>query len=306
MDHYLKLLQVPSEDQVKCATRNFHDYASTWWFHTSSKSFDMSWPKTKKVMQQEFVPYTYTEHLQCLLESTIQGSRSLDEYFMEMKKALRLAGMDVSIWMKFHFMMGLNNDIAKTIFIDNYESLKELYIGALKAEKNSRPSLLDPEHTLQRPSCKATSMRMVSDVVPSSAFIHRDGEEMVEHGIFTLTMMVLGDELSDLCHHIEIESAFSTSPIYDVLPQLPCEESQNPHHLSEMSEPTICPIYDDTPILDNSVLPLEKTMAMVEFYAPTWFHNDEDNHDLVFATSPTPHEWNEKGNIGEGFLVRIL
>ena len=29
MDDYLKLHQVPSEDQVKCATRNFHDYAST-------------------------------------------------------------------------------------------------------------------------------------------------------------------------------------------------------------------------------------------------------------------------------------
>ncbi|KAE8813027.1 gag-pol polyprotein [Hordeum vulgare] len=25
MDTYLKLLQVPSEDQVKCAARNFHD-----------------------------------------------------------------------------------------------------------------------------------------------------------------------------------------------------------------------------------------------------------------------------------------
>ena len=30
MDNYLKLHQVLPEDQVKCATRNFHDYASTW------------------------------------------------------------------------------------------------------------------------------------------------------------------------------------------------------------------------------------------------------------------------------------
>jgi hypothetical protein len=89
MDDYLKLHQVPSEDQVKCATSNFHDYASTWWFHTPSKTINMSWPKTKKAMRREFVPSTYTEHLQRQLENTIQGSKSLDEYFKEMKKALR-------------------------------------------------------------------------------------------------------------------------------------------------------------------------------------------------------------------------
>ena len=43
------------------------------------------------------------------------------------------------------------------------------------------------------------------------------------------------------------------------------------------------------------------TMTMVEYDAPpTWFDQDEDDHHLVFATSPTPHEWNENGNIGEG------
>src|SRR3990170_3665822 len=34
---------------------------------------------------------------------------------------------------------------------------------------------------------------------------------------------------------------------------------------------------------------------------PTWFHHDDDvDHDLVFDTSPTTHEWNDKGNIGDG------
>ena len=56
MDDYLKLHQVPYEDQVKCATRNFHDNASTWWLHTPSASFNVNWPKTKKAMRREFVP----------------------------------------------------------------------------------------------------------------------------------------------------------------------------------------------------------------------------------------------------------
>src|SRR4051812_37589543 len=61
------------------------------------------------------------------------------------------------------------------------------------------------------------------------------------------------------------------------------------------------PIYDDAPILDDSVLSLDKTMAMVEYDAPpTWFHHDEHDHSLVFTTSPTPLKWNDKGNIGEG------
>ena len=56
-----------------------------------------------------------------------------------------------------------------------------------------------------------------SDDVPSSAFIHGDNDEMVEHGIFPSTT-VMYDDLSDLCHHIESKSVFTTSPIYDKLP----------------------------------------------------------------------------------------
>ena len=43
-------------------------------------------------------------------------------------------------------------------------------------------------------------------------------------------------------------------------------------------------------------------MAMVEYDAPpTWFHqDDEDDHNLVFDTSPTTHERLSKGNIGDG------
>ena len=103
---------------------------------------------------------------------------------------------------------------------------------------------------------------------------------------------------------LRAESDFTTSPIYDDLPQFLCAESHNPHHLSEMSDSTICefectyfegvsepahreseivdrscedtfntndltstsivsshlvlgPLYDDAPILDDIVLPLD-------------------------------------------------
>jgi len=44
-------------------------------------------------------------------------------------------------------------------------------------------------------------------------------------------------------------------------------------------------------------------MAMEENDAPSaWFHQDDDvDHELVFSTSPTPHDWSLKGDdIGDG------
>src|SRR5215216_2167079 len=109
--------------------------------------------------------------------------------------------------MKFYFMMGLNNDIFKTIFLENYKSLNDNYYGALKAEqelkkaKSTRPRAHFATTTLQDgesddvPSSafihdesdvvpSSAFIHDESDVVPSSAFIHGDDYETVEHGIF--------------------------------------------------------------------------------------------------------------------------
>jgi hypothetical protein len=45
--------------------------------------------RAPRVLPYIIVPPTYTEQLQRQLENTIQGSKSLDKYFHEMKKALR-------------------------------------------------------------------------------------------------------------------------------------------------------------------------------------------------------------------------
>ena len=142
--------------------------------------------------------------------------------------------------MKFYFMMGLNNDISKFIFLENYKSLDDSYFGALKAEqelkkaKSTRPRAHFATTTLQDyesddvPSSafihgesdvvpSSAFIHDESDDVPSSAFIHGNDEEMVEHGILPSTTATY-DDLSDFCHHIESESDFTTSPIYDELP----------------------------------------------------------------------------------------
>ncbi|KAE8797905.1 gag-pol polyprotein [Hordeum vulgare] len=235
--------------------------------------------------------------------------------------------------------------------IDYAESTMTLFEDSATMTTSSDPLM---EHALEA-SDKVASKDDASifggesDDVPSFAFIHGDSDDMVEHGIFPSTITAFGYELRDFCHHIESESDFTTSPICDDLPEFPCEEIHNPHHLSEMSDSTICayecnylegvsesqphrvsevvdraceamlisnnlmptsivsspfvlgPLYDDAPILDDFVLPLDKMMAMVDDDAPpTWFHHDDDEHELVFVTSPTPHDCNEKCEIGEG------
>ena len=52
--------------------------------------------------------------------------------------------MDDPILMKFHFTMGLHNDISKTIFLENYKSLDDNYIGALKAEQELMKAKASP------------------------------------------------------------------------------------------------------------------------------------------------------------------
>ena len=153
------------------------------------------------------MPPTYTEKLRRQLENTTQGSKSIDKYFKEMMIALRRAGVDDPISMKFHFMMGLNNDISKTIFLENYKSLDDNYSGALKAEqelkkaKSTRPqahfmttTLQDGEHEASTTEISkpdelqddASILEGEIDDVPSSAFIHGD-YETVEHEIFPST-----------------------------------------------------------------------------------------------------------------------
>ncbi|KAE8766682.1 Tyrosyl-tRNA synthetase [Hordeum vulgare] len=131
--------------------------------------------------------------------------------------------------MKFHFVMGLNNDIAKSIFTNTYKSLDDIYFGALKAEQELKgkatrhrahfgtTKLHDYEHeddgvaTKTMESLKEHALEASNNVasmvdasilggeiddVPSSAFIHGDGHDMVEHRIFPSITTMFAYELN--------------------------------------------------------------------------------------------------------------
>src|SRR4051794_34766515 len=95
MDNYLLHNQVHSKDKVKLATRHFYDYAYTWWVHKPSTSRSRKdWTRLKRAMRREFLPSTLSEELCHHLMNTTQGSKTLEEYLLEMKQALRRSGED--------------------------------------------------------------------------------------------------------------------------------------------------------------------------------------------------------------------
>lgn len=59
------------------------------------------------------MPSTFLKNLLCQLDNTTQGSNSIDEYFLELKHALRRASEDNPIWTKYFFTARLNNYTAK-------------------------------------------------------------------------------------------------------------------------------------------------------------------------------------------------
>ncbi|KAE8808794.1 40S ribosomal protein S5-1 [Hordeum vulgare] len=268
MDTYLKLCQVPSKDQVKCATRNFHDYTLTWWLHTPLNNFYMSWSKMKKTMRREFVPSTYMECLQRQLENTIQGSKSLDEYFMETKKALQRAGLDDPIWMKFHFMMGLTTTSPRlsspTTVINPY--LTEVLQHPQSIEmREGMLHIREVEGPKKTGSVETRLEGMGQQVFKCQGKV--ESGLNINHMMITEFTSKHRIDANDIGKHL--------SRLYDRIDQLQGQiyDLQNQN----------CYIYDDASILDNFVPPLDKTMAMVEDDAPPiWYHHDEDDPSWSF------------------------
>ena len=101
MDNYFLHEQVHSKDKVKRTRRHFYDYVHTWWVHRPSMGSPKSWSRLKRAMRREFLPSTFSEDLGRQLWKITQGSKPLDEYLLEIKQALRRAGEDDPMWMKY-------------------------------------------------------------------------------------------------------------------------------------------------------------------------------------------------------------
>jgi hypothetical protein len=118
----------------------FTDYAIVWWdqsminYRRNYKRQVDAWDE-KSLIRKRFVPRHYRELYQ-MLQSLSQDTKSIDEYFKEMKLTIIRANVkeDRNAIMA-RFMNNFNHDIAHIVGLHHYMKLEEMVHVALKVEK---------------------------------------------------------------------------------------------------------------------------------------------------------------------------
>ena len=88
------------------------------------------------LMRRRFVPNHYYRDLYLKLQGLNQGSRSVDEYFKEMKIAMIRANV-IEDWeaTMARFLYGLNRDIANVVELQHCVELEDMVNMAIKVER---------------------------------------------------------------------------------------------------------------------------------------------------------------------------
>ena len=127
--------------KVKLAAIGFSDYATVWW---DQLVFNMrrnrepdveTWEEMKRVMRKRFVSTYYYRELYNKLQNLRQGSRSVKEYYKEMKVAMNRANIeeDREATMA-RFLAGLNRQIQNVVELQHYIELEDMVHMAIKIE----------------------------------------------------------------------------------------------------------------------------------------------------------------------------
>ena len=90
----------------------------------------------KSLMRRRFVPNHYYRNLYKKLQRLTQGSRSVEDYYKEMKIAMIRANLKESreITMA-RFLNGLNREIVDKVELQHYVEIEEMVHKAIKIEQ---------------------------------------------------------------------------------------------------------------------------------------------------------------------------
>jgi hypothetical protein len=128
--------------KVKLVVIEFMDYTLIWWDHNvisrrmSGERPVMSLEEMKMLMRRRFVPNHYYRYLYMKLQGLNQGSRSMDEYFKEMKIAIIRANViEDKKAIITRFLNGLNRDIANVVKLQHCVELEDMVHMAMKVER---------------------------------------------------------------------------------------------------------------------------------------------------------------------------
>nr|XP_027098825.1 uncharacterized protein LOC113718104 [Coffea arabica] len=130
------------EQKVKLATLEFTDYAIVWWeqkrtSRRRNRERQIStWEELRTTMQKWFVPTHYYRDLYQRLQTLVQGSRSVEDYYKEIEITILRANIveDREATMA-RFLNGLRPEIAELVELQNYVDMPELIDKASKIER---------------------------------------------------------------------------------------------------------------------------------------------------------------------------
>ena len=130
------------EQKVKLATLEFTDYAIVWWeqertSRRRNRERQIStWEELRTTMRKRFVPSHYYRDLYQRLQTLVQGSRSVEDYYKEMEITMLRADIveDREATMA-RFLNGLRPKIAELVELQNYVDMPELIDKASKIER---------------------------------------------------------------------------------------------------------------------------------------------------------------------------
>jgi hypothetical protein len=151
-------------NKVKIAATKFYNYALSWWdqlvtSRRRTRDYPIkTWNQLKFVMRKRFVPSYYHRELHQRLRNLVQGSKTVEEYFLEMETLMLRADLqeDGEAVMS-RFMGGLNREIQDRLETQHYVELEEMLHKAVMFEqqikrKNARSSHTKTNYSSGKPS----------------------------------------------------------------------------------------------------------------------------------------------------------
>ncbi|XP_051141110.1 uncharacterized protein LOC127258345 [Andrographis paniculata] len=126
----------------------FRDYALTWWVNERcyrerhQRNPIDTWPRLKEIMRRRFVPQSYERDMNIKLQSLVQGSKLVEEYFKELEILMMRLDIDkIGSLTEARFIKGLRREIADTVELHHFHSLREAVDLAIKRkEQLKRPT----------------------------------------------------------------------------------------------------------------------------------------------------------------------